>query len=272
MNIQNRLLAIIMFALTLGAAAQTAPPVVAFPGAEGFGKKTVGGRGGVVLEVTNLNDSGPGSFRAALQATGKRIVVFRVGGVINLSSDVVISSPNITIAGQTAPGKGITITGASIRIKASHVIMRGLRVRVGDATSSSDPDNRDALAISNINTPVQNVIIDHSSFSWAIDENVSTWYGGQNMTIQWSIISDGSDLPYNTAVQHSEGNHSKGLLVGDHSKYISIHHNLITNNRGRFPVMKGDTITEVINNVAYNWKWEAIQCPARAGNGWTDVR
>ncbi len=148
----------------------TITAVAAFPGAEGFGAYTPGGRGGRVIDVTNLNDSGVGSLRAAIDAEGPRIVVFRVGGTIELESRLDIQHPYITIAGQTAPGGGILLRNAPgnkqtpIRIKSHDVVLRYLRSRPGP--SSEKTDTLDALEIK----ASQNVIIDHSSFSWATDE------------------------------------------------------------------------------------------------------
>ena len=114
----------------------------AFPGAEGFGAMTQGGRGGRVIEVTNLNADGPGSLLAALKAQGPRIVVFRVGGVIQITQDLEINEPFVTVAGQTAPGDGICIRGAALRVHTHDVVLRYLRVRVGDNPNGPDPGNR----------------------------------------------------------------------------------------------------------------------------------
>jgi len=141
----------------------------AFPGAEGYGANTIGGRGGRVIEVTNLNAEGPGSFREAVEASGPRIVVFRVGGMIDITDKIVIRNPFITIAGQTTPGDGISIGGGSYLVILTHdVIVRGLRVRVGDNPDGPRPGGRDGIQIYG-----SNVIIDHCSVSWAIDENFS---------------------------------------------------------------------------------------------------
>lgn len=224
----------------------------AFPGAEGFGSGTPGGRGGQVLLVTNLNDDGPGSLRAALAAKGPRIVIFRVGGTIQVERAWQIAEPFITIAGQTAPGDGITLRGAPLSIRTHDVIVRGLRIRVGDKTPKLTAP--DGLAIGAPDQPVYNVIVDHCSISWAIDENVSTYQAAPvfGVSIQWNVISEG--LMNN---RHPEGAHSMGLLVGDNSSGISIHHNLFAHNNRRNPVIKGNsgnrTAVEVINNVVYNW-------------------
>ncbi len=142
--------------------------VPAFPGAEGFGAFAVGGRGGAVLFVDNLNDAGPGSLRAAIEATGPRTVIFRVGGTIDLSSSLIVRSPYLTIAGQTAPGGGIALKRGTLRIGTHDVIVRGLRVRPGDEQpGGTPPTQRDAIGLSGgyKGQDVYNVIIDHCSLS-----------------------------------------------------------------------------------------------------------
>ena len=229
-----------------------AGPVPAFPGAEGFGAGSVGGRGGRVIEVTNLNDSGPGSLRAAVEAEGPRIVVFRVGGTITLQSSLKIANPFITIAGQTAPGGGIALKSspsydkATLAVQTHDVIIRYIRVRTGNSTEISS--SRDGLVIGHSSTAVYNVIIDHCSISWATDENISTAYETYDITIQWSIISEG--LHDST---HKDGPHSKGMLLGSsRSKNISVHHNLFAHNNDRNPRIKTSGTVDVVNNVIYN--------------------
>ena len=154
----------ILVLIPSGFAADT-PSVPAFPGAEGYGAMTRGGRGGKVILVTNLNDTGPGSLRDACEAEGPRIVVFTVSGTITLESRLRISNPYITIAGQTAPGEGICIKKYPLSINASEVIIRYIRVRLGDESDA------DADAISG--RYHKNIIIDHVSASWSVDETVS---------------------------------------------------------------------------------------------------
>jgi pectate lyase len=221
----------------------------AFPGAEGFGSKTPGGRGGQVIEVTNLNAGGPGSFKAACEASGPRIVVFRQGGMINTSRTITIRNPFITIAGQTAPGEGICIGGGGyLNISTHDVIIRDLRVRVGDNPDGPSGDNRDGIAIAHDSIPPFNIILDHCSVSWGIDENIQLWYPCHDITIQWCITSEALDSSL-----HSEGPHSKGMIIGPGAERISIHHNLFAHNLERNPLISVDTWTEMINNVIYNW-------------------
>lgn len=250
--------------LALGAV--VAAEVPAFPGAQGFGAKTPGGRGGRVLEVTNLDASGPGSFRAACEAQGPRIIVFRVGGTIVTDRDIRIRDPFVTIAGQTAPGDGICLRGAGLRIHTHDVIVRGLRIRVGDDPKGPSPDNRDGIGIEKTsgagNDEVRDIILDHCSVSWAIDGNVDTWYACRNITVQWSILSEGL-----TKSLHAKGEHGTGLLVGDRAQRVSVHHNLFAHNSFRNPLFKNDTSGEAINNVVYNWRWESSRLAAEANRG-----
>jgi len=208
---------------------------LAFPGAEGFGRFAKGGRGGMVIEVTNLNDSGSGSLRAAVEALGPRIVVFRVGGTITLASDLVISNPNITIAGQTAPGDGILIKNGEIAIKASEVIIRFVRSRPGFNTF-----NTDGFSIAG-----SNVILDHCSTSWSTDEGISI-IGGRNITVQWCIAAEGL---------FGSSRESKGIFArGSNTRDISIHHNYMISNNNRNPLGKGESnstpqVLDFVNNL-----------------------
>lgn len=234
--------------------------LAAFPGAEGFGTDTPGGRGGRIIEVTNLNDSGPGSLRAAIEAVGPRIVVFRVGGTIQLDTKLAIENPYITIAGQTAPGGGITLRNSAqnseetLKIKTHDVVVRYLSARPG-----SNPDDEQtirALSIGTESQDVYNVVVDHSSFSWATDEVLSSWFAPHDFTIQWSTIAEG--LENST---HPEGSHSAGSLIGSKGvKNISIHHNLFAHSRHRNPEVKASGTVDIVNNVIYN---------SGFGDGWS---
>lgn len=241
----------------------TSRSIPAFPGAEGFGAYAAGGRGGRVIEVTNLLDGGPGSLRAAIKAEGPRIVIFRVAGTIELLSRIQIENPFITIAGQTAPGGGITIKnhssniGSPLEIKTHDVIMRYIRSRPGPSAQPSD--TVDALTIS----AGHDIIIDHCSFSWATDEVVNTWNDVRDITIQWSIIAEGLNKS-----THPKGPHSKGMLLGsDGAERISVHHNLFAHNYDRNPDVNVVGVVDLVNNVFYNGaRWTEIKDKYGDGN------
>jgi hypothetical protein len=256
----------------------------AFPGAEGFGSTAVGGRGGTVIFVTNLNDNGPGSFRNACLASGPRIIIFRVAGTIFLQSAIVVEEPYLTIAGQTAPGGGICIANEALRIKTHDVIIRGIRSRAGDLTRFQHPLEIEALHIIGDadDNQVYNVIIDHCSMSWAIDKNIGCWADpaefGQavhDVTIQWSVSSEGLNSPFHPESDH----HSYGMFFAS-IRNASAHHNLLVHNHARQPQFSRDSEGEAINNVVYNYGQFAteVQSGARVslignyyktGNDWS---
>ncbi len=228
-------------ALGPGALGQT-PRVPAFPGAEGHGSMTRGGRGGQVIAVTNLNDSGPGSLRHAAEADGQRIVVFRVSGTITLESQLKISHPYITIAGQTAPGDGVTLRKHPIQIDADEVVIRYIRVRLGDESG----DDADAIA----SRYHKNIILDHVSASWSVDEAVSI-YHCENVTVQWCLISESL---YES--NHVKGHHGFGGIWG--SNYSTYHHNLLAHHSSRNPrFASGCGYTDYRNNVLFNWGYNS---------------
>ncbi len=200
----------------------------AFPGAEGNGRYTTGGRGGNVVHVTNLNDSGTGSLRAAVSGTGKKIVVFDVGGVIALNSDLKIGA-NTTILGQTAPYPGITLRYYTVEPGANNII-RFIRVRRGQEKDVND--GADAIWNRNLNS----LILDHCSFSWSIDE-VASFYDNNNFTMQWCTVGES----LNNA-GHDKGAHGYGGIWG--GKLASFHHNMITHTNNRSPRFNG---------ARYNW-------------------
>lgn len=236
---------------------------IAFPGAEGFGAYTAGGRGGKVMFVTNLNDSGPGSFRQACQAQGPRTVLFRVSGIIELKSVITIRNPYITIAGQTAPGDGICIKNwETVIINVHDVIIRHIRFRPALMPNPSydtdlprkqgnlEYEEFDSLSIRNS----ENIMIDHCSVSWGNDETLSAvawWKEGTklaNLTIQWCIISEGLDWY----------DHSMGTALDSKNGGVSLHHNLYAHNGTRNPRIGSwvgyATNLDFRNNVLYDWK------------------
>ncbi len=214
----------------------------AFPTAEGYGKYTKGGRGGDVYEVTNLDDSGPGSLRAAVEAAGPRTVVFRVSGTIQLESALRVTNPYLTIAGQTAPGDGICLSHYPLMINADNVIIRYLRVRVGDVSG----DDTDAIS----SRFTKHLILDHVSASCSIDETMSI-YHCDSVTVQWSIISESL---YNS--NHVKGQHGYGGIWG--CNYSTYHHNLLAHHTSRNPrFASGSGFTDYRNNVVYNWGYNS---------------
>ncbi len=281
----HRFFSIFSFLFHLCAMPLSVEALPAFPGAEGFGAESVGGRGGQVVKVTNLNDSGPGSLREAVQtsarhyangstyqyetmeeyetrleATGHRIVVFEVSGILNLESELLINIPYLTIAGQTSPG-GILVTGFQTTINTHDIIMQHLRFRVGSHRigDGANPESLDSFDILGQHWAVMesyNIMIDHCSFSWGVDETFTISGGVLTTTIQWCIISEGL-----SHAGHPKGEHSKGLLVS--GKYVNpttvtLHHNYIAHNTDRSPQLYApegvNMLVDGVNNVSYNWK------------------
>ena len=238
MNFGRRKSMFAILALFIGTIYAQDNKPLAFPTAEGYGKYTVGGRGGKVYEVTNLNDSGEGSLRAAVEAEGPRTVVFRVSGTIDLKRALSIKNPYITIAGQTAPGDGICIKRYPLNIGADEVIIRYIRVRLGDESGK----DTDAISC----RYRKNIILDHVSVSWSIDETMSV-YHCENVTIQWCMITESL---FNS--NHVKGHHGFGGIWG--SNYSTYHHNLIAHHSSRNPRWaSGGGNNDFRNNVIYNW-------------------
>lgn len=227
--------------------------IPAFPGAEGFGTATTHGRGGRVIYVSNLNDAGPGSLRAACETSGKRIIVFATGGIIDLRRNIVIDDPYCMIAGQRAPGEGICLRGAGLKITTHDVVVRYLRIRPGDGEGEI-PERRDGITVET-EAEAYNIVIDHCSVSWAIDENIGIytkyqkeWPGTiRDVTIQWSIISEGLDRS-----RHPKGPHSKGLLYGGGAFRSSLHHNVMAHHAERNPLYQTGASADIVNNIIHN--------------------
>ncbi|HEY6504438.1 MAG TPA: pectate lyase [Chitinophagaceae bacterium] len=229
---------------------------IAFPGAEGFGKYTTGGRGGKVYIVSNLDNEGPGSFREAAEANQPRIIVFAISGTIHLNRSVTIKG-NATIAGQTAPGDGICIADKSVGLGGDNIILRYIRFRLGDKLQRQrgmvdGSGSEDAFG----GNGKKNIIIDHCTFSWSNDECFSV-YNGDSTTLQWNIISE----PLNYSYHFEEGDkdwerHGYGGIWG--GRHLSAHHNLFAHCNNRNPRFNGirqvkEELVDYCNNVIYNW-------------------
>ncbi|MDY5065661.1 MAG: pectate lyase [Prevotella sp.] len=221
----------------------------AFPGAEGHGRFTTGGRGGKVYHVTRLTDDGqPGSFRYACNQAGRRTIVFDVSGTIYLTSELRLKNGNVSILGQTAPGDGVCIADYPFSIAASNVIIRYMRFRLGNRNVA----NHEGDGLGGMDQ--QNIVIDHCSVSWSVDECLSV-YGSKNISVQWCYVDQSM-----VASGHSKGNHGYGGNWGGSG--ASYHHNLLAHHTSRTPRLgprpstQTDERMDLRNNVIYNWGGE----------------
>jgi pectate lyase len=228
---------------------------IAFPGADGFGKYTTGGRGGKVLIVSNLDDDGIGSLRNALNVKGPRIIVFAVSGTIHLASPLAIKS-DVTIAGQTAPGDGICLADFPVSLGGDNIIVRFLRFRMGDKNQKGGMVDGNGSDDAFGGTRRTNIIIDHCSMSWSTDE-VCSVYAGDSTTLQWNIISEPLNYSYHFETGDKDYEHHGygGIWGGKHSTF---HHNLFAHCNSRTPRFDGIRNAPIencdyINNVIYNW-------------------
>jgi len=238
-------------------AAAATEPQLAFPGAEGAGRFAAGGRGGKVITVTNLDDAGPGSLRAAIDTKGPRTILFAISGTIKLATTLRIREGQVTIAGQSAPGGGITLRDHTLEIAADDVVIRYIRSRLGDESKTEG----DAIWI----VKGSRIILDHVSASWSVDETLSASanytkpdQGFFDLTVQWSIIANSL-----THSLHAKGEHGYGSLIrGGRGSRISFHHNLWANHEARMPRPGNYTGPDIDpqgaffdfrSNVFYNW-------------------
>ena len=229
----------------------------------GFGTQTEGGLNGRVIKVTNLKKAGKGSLKAALEAAGPRLVVFEVGGVINLEqSSLTIKNPYITIVGQTAPSPGITIIQGGICVQTHDVVIQHLAVRPGDAgqpvKSGWEPDG--ITTSGTVKRPAYNVVFDHISTTWGVDENLSVsgprdllpdddpHFTSHDVTLYKCLIAQGL-----SSSSHSKGEHSKGTLIHDSVYNVSIIGCLFAHNQDRNPRFKGGSKGVLVNSVIYNY-------------------
>jgi hypothetical protein len=240
--------------------------IPAFPGAEGYGANTIGGRGGKIYIVSNLNDSGTGSLRECVNATVPRICVFKVGGTITLTSTLSITSPNITIAGQSAPGGGILLraagsfTGDLMNVSTREVIIRYITFRRGPPSAKADTNNLSFYKYDS--DVVYNFIVDHCSFSWSTDRLFYTWYGARDYSVQWNLFAEPLNCSTNSKTVDLNTCHSKGVMFGSYSlndgttnpvsRNVSYHHNLLAQSYDRNPLIKTTGVTDIVNNVDYN--------------------
>jgi hypothetical protein len=246
---------VLLVCVAINICTNTTAQTIAFPGAEGFGQYTTGGRGGNVIIVNNLNDDGPGSLRKAVTAKGARIVVFTVSGTIHLQSKLEIKG-DITIAGQTAPGDGICLADYPVGLGGDNIIVRFLRFRMGDKNQNKGMVDGGGGDDAFGGTRRRNVIIDHCTMSWSTDEAFSV-YNGDSTTLQWNLISEPLNYSYHFETGDKDfERHGYGGIWG--GKHTSAHHNLFAHCNSRNPRFDGirnipEENVDFRNNVIYNW-------------------
>lgn len=273
MQTRSPWLALVLGAV-LAASSLQAEEARAFPEALGYGAVTPGGRGGQIIKVTTLKPYGKGSLAEALSTKGPRIIVFEVGGIIDLNgSSLKVQEPFVTIAGQTAPSPGITLIKGGLQIHANDVILTHLRIRPGEA-GKAKASGWEADGVTTVGSA--RILIDHCSFTWATDENASTsgprfegatvedWRKNttHDVTISHSIVAECLSLS-----THKKKEHSKGTLIHDNCTNVSIVRNLYASNVERNPLAKGGAAAVVVNNWIFNPQKKAIHS-ALAPNEW----
>jgi hypothetical protein len=249
-----------MVALALSVASFAVDALPVIPQAVGFGMDTPAGRGGTVHRVTNLNQTGAGSLRACVEASGPRVCVFEVSGTIRMTSDLSIRNPYITIAGQTAPSPGIMLRGGAIRVRTSNVLVQHLRIRAGDDATGPAIANRDSFMIGGEDgTTVSNIVVDHCSIGWGMDETVSLWSRWDNVTFRSTIISEGLR-------EHADGNKAGyGLLAGGEAAgRLTLVGNLFAHNGARNPLARARQLV-FVNNVVYNFLSPSVDLQSEFG-------
>ena len=241
------------------------------PQLEGFGLDATGGEGGQIIKVTTLSDGGPGSLRWAVRQKGPRVIVFEVGGQLNLKSDLTIVEDNITIAGQTAPSPGVTLQHARLKIQASNVIIEHLRIRPGDRIhdgtliSHDMAENRDAIIIGRQDKKVSQVYLSNLSLSWSVDELLALWYEDltSDVTIRNSLISEPFWNSLHPRTTNDGLSHGHCLLLGDNVRNILIQENVFANCSRRVPRVNYGNEAIILNNLIYNAGQTAINIQPR---------
>jgi len=244
-----------------------------FEGAEGFGTKTIAGKFGSLCTVVNKKDSGSGSLRDCVEQSFPRRIEFLVSGTITLNSTLKINNPFISIIGQSSPLDGILLTlernidGPVVHVATHDVLIQHLRIRAGEAHSHMQTCCRDSLRIgSKKPDSVYNVVIDHNSLSWASDEVIDIWNDSNNITISNNIISEAL-----RNAEHYKGPTSRGMLVGENTHSISLHHNLFAHNYSRNPALFNSGVNDIVNNIIYHWVSRGIEINSHTESNRTNI-